>query len=191
MTSRASLLDAADRVVQREGPAASMASIAAEAGITKPILYRQFGDKDGLYAALAERHTSALLDTLRAALASGRNPRDRVARTVDAYLAVIEADPQVYRFLMHATEAASAQVQVRSFLRSLAESLAEGIATELGPGVGAVRSHAWAHGLVGMVQAAGEWWLRERPCPREHLVAELVELAFGGYAAAPRGASAG
>lgn len=42
---RRELLEAADRVVLRDGPQASMNAIAAEAGITKPILYRHFGDK--------------------------------------------------------------------------------------------------------------------------------------------------
>lgn len=64
---RRELLEAADRVVLRDGPSASMNAIAAEAGITKPILYRHFGDKSGLYAALAKRHTDALLGALRAA----------------------------------------------------------------------------------------------------------------------------
>lgn len=61
---RRELLDAADRVVLRDGPGASMNAIAAEAGITKPILYRHFGDKGGLYSALAKRHTDALLASL-------------------------------------------------------------------------------------------------------------------------------
>ena len=65
---RALLLAAADRVVQRDGPDASMNVIAAEAGITKPILYRHFGDKGGLYRALAQRHIEELLERLRAAL---------------------------------------------------------------------------------------------------------------------------
>ncbi|MBR7674846.1 helix-turn-helix transcriptional regulator, partial [Streptomyces daliensis] len=71
---RRELLEAADRVVLRDGPGASMNAIAAEAGITKPILYRHFGDKGGLYRALAVRHTDALLDALRAALDA---PRER------------------------------------------------------------------------------------------------------------------
>src|SRR3954465_14973944 len=93
---REALLDAADRIVQRDGPAVSMASIAAEAGITKPILYRHFGDKGGLYAALAERHTQRLLLVLQEALAAGGATRARVERTIDAYLATIESEPQVY-----------------------------------------------------------------------------------------------
>ncbi|MGZ6792170.1 MAG: TetR family transcriptional regulator, partial [Mycobacteriales bacterium] len=103
---RESLLAAADRVVQRDGASASMAAIAAEAGITKPILYRHFGDKGGLYAALAERHTDTLLDALVDALTAGGPPRARVLRTVDTYLAAIEAQPQVYRFLVQSEEAA-------------------------------------------------------------------------------------
>ena len=82
---REALLDAADRIVQRDGPAASMATIAAEAGITKPILYRHFGDKNGLYAALTDRHTERLLVALRAALEVPGTRRERVERTVDAY----------------------------------------------------------------------------------------------------------
>ena len=177
---RVELLDAADRIVQRDGPAASMASIAAEAGITKPVLYRHFGDKGGLYAALADRHTERLLADLRAALLAGGSRRERVERTVDAYLTAIEHEPQVYRFLVHSDEAAPAQSSVRSFTRRLADLLAEGIATETG--ATPLRAHAWAHGIVGMVQAAGDWWLESGPCARAELVAELSALLGGGYA---------
>ncbi len=185
------LLEAADRVVQRDGVHASMAAIAAEAGITKPVLYRHFGDKGGLYAALADRVTDRLLLGLQAALASGRTPHERVALTVDAYLAMIEAEPQTYRFLVHSTEAAPAQGQVRSFLRRLSALLADGIAAETGLPSGAVRSLSWGHGIVGMVQAAGDWWLDERPCPRAELTQELTALLWGAYGAATTRSDAG
>lgn len=101
---RRELLEAADRVVLRDGPKASMNAIAAEAGITKPILYRHFGDKGGLYRALAQRHTDALLAALRAALDAPAERRERVESTLETYLVAIEARPQVYRFLMHPAE---------------------------------------------------------------------------------------
>lgn len=181
---REALLDAADRIVRRDGPAASMAAIAAEAGITKPILYRHFGDKSGLYAALADRYTGRLLGDLQDALEAGRTRRDRVERTVDAYLSAIEAEPQVYRFLVHSDEAAPAQSQVRSFTRRLSALLAAGMAAEVG--ASPERAGAWAHGIVGMVQSAGDWWLDTRACSREQLVAELVDLMFGAYGSASR-----
>ena len=65
---RRQLLAAADRVIRRRGPDASMDEIAAEAGVAKPILYRHFGNKDGLYAALVERYMGALYDEADKAL---------------------------------------------------------------------------------------------------------------------------
>lgn len=179
---REELLDAADRIVRRDGPAASMASIAAEAGITKPILYRHFGDKGGLYAALADRYTGRLLGELQGALEAGRTRRDRVERTIDAYLLAIEEEPQVYRFLVHSDEAASPQSQVRSFTRRVSMLLAEGMAAELAVSPG--RASTWAHGIVGMVQSAGDWWLETGSCSRQELVRELTALLFGAYAEA-------
>lgn len=183
---RQSLLAAADRVVQRYGASASMAAIAAEAGITKPILYRHFGDKGGLYAALAERHTDRLLDALVDALTAGGPPRARVHRTVDTYLAAIEAEPQVYRFLVQSEEAASAHGQVRGFLRRLEDLLTAGIAHELRLAPDDLRAAVWASGIVGMVQAAGDRWLEARDCERTTLSELLTDLLWGAY-----GASAG
>jgi AcrR family transcriptional regulator len=173
--------------VSRDGAAVSMAAIAAEAGITKPVLYRHFGDKGGLYAALAERSTGRLMVHLQNALSSGGSSRDRVALTIDTYLATIESEPQLYRFLVHSTEAAAAQGQVRSFLRRLADLLSDGIAAELEVADDAVRARAWAHGVVGMVQASGDWWLDERPCPRAQLTEELTSLLWDGYGAGAPG----
>jgi AcrR family transcriptional regulator len=190
---RRELLEAADRVVLRDGPQASMNAIAAEAGITKPILYRHFGDKGGLYAALAQRHTDALLDSLRAALDAPAERRQRVESTLDTYLAAIEARPQVYRFLMHPAEGSAAQGEQgfdvgkhsAPLLRRMGEELARVIEerVDLGPD-GRRLARVWGHGIVGMMHAAGDWWLGERPCSREELVRGLADLLWGRLAAA-------
>ncbi|MFE3325896.1 TetR family transcriptional regulator [Streptomyces sp. NPDC059176] len=184
---RRELLEAADRVVLREGPKASMNAIAAEAGITKPILYRHFGDKSGLYRALAKRHTDGLLAALRNAIDASVDRRERVEHTLDTYLAAIEARPQVYRFLMHPAE--DSQQSEQGFdvgrhsvplLRRLGEELATVIAerVDLGPG-GDELARIWGHGIVGMMHGAGDWWLGERPCTRAQLVTSLADLLWG------------
>ncbi|MER5769594.1 TetR family transcriptional regulator [Streptomyces sp. NPDC001985] len=195
---RRELLEAADRVVLRDGPKASMNAIAAEAGITKPILYRHFGDKGGLYRALAKRHTDALLDSLRAALDAPADRRERIEATLDTYLAAIETRPQVYRFLMHPAEdtqqpepgspEAGFDVGRHSapLLRRLGEELAKVIhdRVDLGPD-GERLARVWGHGIVGMMHAAGDWWLNERPCSRAELVRSLADLLWGRLAAVP------
>ncbi|HCA87330.1 MAG TPA: TetR/AcrR family transcriptional regulator [Streptomyces sp.] len=189
---RKELLEAADRVVLRDGPGASMNAIAAEAGITKPILYRHFGDKGGLYRALAVRHTDGLLAGLRAALDAPADRRSRVERTLDTYLAAIEARPQVYRFLMHPGEEAGptdpgfeSGRHSAPLLRRMGEELAQVIAERVDLGTGGEElARVWGHGIVGMMHAAGDWWLRERPCTREVLVHHLADLLWGRLAAA-------
>ena len=100
---RLELLDAADRVIHRGGVAFSMDEIASEAGITKPVVYRHFGDKDGLHEALTERYIGELKQALRPATETD-DPRSRLAATIDAYLSYVEREPDRYRFLLAAAE---------------------------------------------------------------------------------------
>jgi hypothetical protein len=70
-------------------------------------------------------------------------------------------------------------------LRRLGEELAEVISerVDLGPG-GERLARIWGHGIVGMMHAAGDWWLGERPCTREELVSGLTDLLWGRLATA-------
>jgi AcrR family transcriptional regulator len=182
---REQLLAAADRIVQRDGSAVSMNLIAAEAGITKPILYRHFGDKGGLYRALAERHIDDLLVRLRAALATRGGLRARTRATVDAYLASVEEQPQVYRFLVEraAVEEPGVRGQVEGFVRRFGEELAAGIGAEPElAGIEPTRALVWAHAIAGMVQATGDWWLDHPEVSRAAVVDQLVALLWEGFA---------
>jgi len=187
---RAELLDAADRAIRKEGPAVSMDEIASEAGVTKPILYRHFGDKAGLSHALGERYLELLLGHLREALARETDPAGRISATIDAYLYFAEREPQIYRFVIHETiaELAESLAERRqgsaassSFLRAIAAEITRILREEAGRfGVEAAYAEEWAHGIVGMVYLAGDWWLERRNMPRARLVESLTTLLVGG-----------
>lgn len=183
---RCQLLDAADRVIRRDGPSASMDCIAAEAGITKPILYRHFGDKGDLYGLLAERYVEPVMRAILPALRQPGDMRARLRSVVDAYLAFIEADPQIYRFLMHCAlgERNEATATVSDFIVRVSREVAAALWEE-SDRVGMDRGPAetWGYGLVGMVQVASDWWLRERTVPRDEFVDHLVALAWQGLSA--------
>ena len=54
------------------------------------------------------------------------------------------------------------------------------------PGAGArrdacVRAAIWAHGIAGMVQAAGDWWLDQTDVPRPIVVDGLTSLLVTGF----------
>jgi AcrR family transcriptional regulator len=177
-------LEAADRVVRRDGPAASMDKIAAEAGIAKPVLYRYFGDKGGLYRALAQRYVEEVVHELREGWSDPADPRGRIAATIDGYLAFIEREREAYRFLMHRAvpERAEAQATVGDFIRQVADEVALIVGEELRrAGLDSGAAEPWAHGMVGMVHMAGDWWLEHKTMPRETLTSYLVTLLWNGF----------
>lgn len=175
---RRALLDAADRVIRREGPEASMAAIAAEAGVTKPILYRHFGDKSGLYQALANRHIRTVVGLLRPEFdraAAGLHSRARA--TIDAYLEMIAANLNLYRFLFHRAGAEDSRThsQMTAIVRSLGEELGAVIAAETAV-PDPVRAQVLGHAFVGMVQATGDWWLEHPEVDRAEVVEGLASV---------------
>ncbi|MER5627001.1 TetR/AcrR family transcriptional regulator [Streptosporangium sp. NPDC002544] len=175
---RRALLDAADRVIRREGPEASMASIAAEAGVTKPILYRHFGDKSGLYQALANRHVRTVVGLLRPEFDRARaDLRSRARATIDAYLEMIAANLNLYRFLFYRAGAEDSRThsQMTAIVRSLGEELGAVIAAETAV-PDPVRAQVLGHAFVGMVQATGDWWLEHPEVDRAEVVEGLVSV---------------
>lgn len=184
---RQELLDAADRAIRRSGPGVSMDEIAAEASTAKPVLYRYFGDKGGLYQALAQRYVQQVMAAVRDALEEQEEggPRARLEAGIDAYLALVEDSPDVYRFLMHraVTERAEAQATVADFIRALGGQLAAVLSEDLrSRGLDAHAAEPWARGIVGMVQVAGDWWLEQKSMTRHRLVEHLVTLVWIGLA---------
>ena len=89
-------------MVREDGPRATMESMAAAGGVTKPILYRHFGDRRGLVAAIGERFQRELGDAINAALETQGRPGDGsvLRATIDAYLSLVERETELYRFLV-------------------------------------------------------------------------------------------
>lgn len=182
---RQELLDAADRAIRRAGPEVSMEEIAAEAATAKPVLYRYFGDKGGLYQALAQRYVHQVMAAVSAALVEQESatPRLRLRAAIDAYLELVESSTDVYRFLMHraVAERAEAHATVAAFIRGLGGELAAVLAEDLrARGMDAHAAEPWARAIVGMVHVAGDWWLEQRSMTRQRLVDHLVTLLWTG-----------
>ncbi|HJP66278.1 MAG TPA: TetR/AcrR family transcriptional regulator [Actinomycetota bacterium] len=186
---REELLEAAVRAIRRQGPGASMGAIATEAGCAKPILYRHFGDKAGLYQAVADRYVSLLLHEVSAAFAENVETRDLIAAAVDAYLRFIERETEIYRFLWMrmVPELPRLHASLADFQDRVAQELTRLLRDRLKPaGVDTGGADPWAHALVGMATAVGEWWLEDRSMSRKHVGDYLTELLWGGFSGITR-----
>src|SRR5690606_23713539 len=181
---RNELLDAAIAEIRVVGPGATMEQLAKAGGVTKPILYRHFGDRDGLIDAIAERFSAELLVSITEPLLRDDQPRERVDATIAAYVAFLERDPFLYGFLV---EQPSVRSESRSPVGALVEVVARQIAVVTGERLAAVGRDTgpalpWAYGIVGMVHQASHWWLREQTMSRERFVGYLTDLLWYGLA---------
>jgi AcrR family transcriptional regulator len=183
---RDELLDAAVDAIRKHGPQVSMEDLARSAGVTKPILYRHFGHRDGLTAALATRFADGLQSTLLDAMGSGTDARETLVKTIDAYLSFVERDPEVYRFLVRHLTASpddGDELSVGNFLRQVGNQVAVVVGEQMrAANVDSGGAEPLAHGIVGMVHAAGDWWLERQTMPRERVVQYVVDLLWGGMA---------
>ena len=183
---RRRLVDAAIVAVSKHGAGVGMDEIAAEAGTSKTVVYRHFADRADLHLAVCTRVASQLLPTLQAAIERGGDPRGMVAAAIDAYLAFIEADPELYRFVVegqHGHVGPADPVSTLSDLVGEQATAAVSVALEQA-GRDRVAAAPWGHGVVGMVRSAADWWLRaDRPMLRSELAAHLTELAWSGLRA--------
>lgn len=76
---RAAILDAAAQLLRDQGPAGvTTRGVAQAAGVQAPTIYRLFGDKDGLIAALAERVFVTYLEAKVAHAGSGAADLDPI-----------------------------------------------------------------------------------------------------------------
>jgi len=182
LARRAALLDAAVACVRADGPFLTMEQLADGCGVTKPILYRHFGDKDGLVEAMAERFIDALVRALQPAMSS-RAPLDRLLLdTMDAYLSLVESDTSLYLFL--STQAGATKRDVLASL--IAEEVALLLERRATEALDVAGARIAAYGLVGMVQFAGDWWVSQPAAARVDraaLVGQLSGLAWRGLAA--------
>lgn len=184
---REEFVEATIRAVHAHGPDVGMDEIAAEAGVTKPVLYRHFTDKADLYVAVGTRATDILMSKMVPALADDGPIYERIRRAVDVYIGFVDQYRELYRFLVLRPNPVKQDLERRD------KSMIAGVLSELLAGylklfrMDAAVAGPSAHGIVGLVQGAGEWWLdHPEDMTRDGLTNHLTLLIWSGIDAVLR-----
>ena len=182
---RREFVDAALRVLEVQGPDLPMDAVAAEAGVTKPVLYRYFQDKSALVDALAERGSEILLDRLLPAIQAGCPALSRVRDAVGAYFAVIDEHPNLYWLLAREGRADSGSGP--DSIQQNKEFIATALTAVLGDylrayGLDSGGAEPWAYGMTGLVQSTGDWWLQRRSMTRATVVEYVTQIIWAAIA---------
>ncbi|MGN6752396.1 MAG: TetR/AcrR family transcriptional regulator [Intrasporangium sp.] len=179
---RSELVDATIRAIRTHGAGVGMDDIASQAATSKTVVYRHFGDKAGLYQAVADRIDQRVYRHVAAALSSMGHSEDLrlvVASTVEAYLSLVESDPEVYRFVVNRplVDRPLADDPVEATTNRVVDLLLSAVPFA----ADARRARVRALALVGSVQAVADDWLSSPDrLPRADVVDVLTDLAWHG-----------
>lgn len=177
---RVELTDAAIHAIRSHGAGVGMDEVATTAGTSKTVVYRHFGDRTELYVAVCARVAGVLVGQIRAAMDGATGAHAQTAAGIEAYLRLIEHDPEVYRFVVHRplVDRALDADPVMDLTALVGDQAAAVIAARTGDPAAAV---PWGHGIVGMVRAAADNWLaKPSGMTRAQLAAHLTDLAWAG-----------
>lgn len=160
--------------------AVSVEEIAAEAGVSKPVVYQHFGGKEGLYAVVVDREMTDLLGRIQRALTPDR-PQMMLQSAVLAWLDYIATQTEGFRVLVRDSPPGVAEGSFASLLRDVAARVAGQLADEFDRrSYNPKLADMYAQMLVGMVASTGMWWVDVRKPGRDELAAHLVNLAWNG-----------
>ena len=180
VVDREHVLDAAERVIRRDGAGSSLEAVAVEAGVTKPIVYDRVGGRADLADALAERLADRMVLATRTALAGETLSQTGLTRFIEANLRTVADHRELFLYVTGGSTEQTAIGRLSLAERSttpLTKTLAvwrSGIQQD--PGV----AEAWAFGIVGMLQMVSQWWITQEGLSAAEVAGQISELLWNG-----------
>jgi AcrR family transcriptional regulator len=158
----------------------SIEEIAAQAGVSKPVVYEHFGGKEGLYAVVVDREVERLLETVTTLL-DGEHNEEKFKAAAAGLLRYIEENADGFRILVRDSSPASGNGTYGTLLSDIAAQVEYIMADFLksrqrDPKLAPMYSQM----LVGMVAFTGQWWLDARKPKIEQVASHLIEMAWSG-----------
>lgn len=179
MVDREVILDAAERVIVRDGSGASIEAIAAEAGVTKPIVYARVGARDDLCDALAVRLSARLEKAARDRVKSLEPSHESLVQFFHATLETIRDQRPLFLFVSRGGDD-KAERTLHLASRS-APRLAELLTVwRRSLGLDASSAEPWAYGIIGMLNLVALWWIESGDEPVLVLSARLADMVWPG-----------
>jgi AcrR family transcriptional regulator len=164
------MLEAAGEAFATHGfHGSSMEDIARSAGITKPMLYRYFGSKEGLYAAYLRMTGQELIDRVRAADTRGHSPQARLSAGLQGFLAYVE-EHRAGWIVLHGETTAPTDAQVAREVAELRGRIVRMLSTLFG-------DEAFAHAFTGAAESLATWWVNQPQPSIEAATAILMSIA--------------
>jgi AcrR family transcriptional regulator len=188
---RQQLLDIGRRLFAERGfEGTSIEEIAAQAGVSKPVVYEHFGGKEGLYAVVVDREVERLL-TMVTSLLEGAHSEPKFETAAVGLLRYIDENTDGFRILVRDSNPGSSSGTYGTLLSDIAMQVEYIMADFLqSRGRDPKLAPMYSQMLVGMVAFTGQWWLDARKPKLEEVATNLIDLAWNGLASLDDGSRA-
>lgn len=176
---REELVDGTLAAIRKRGGDVGMDEIAAEIGVSKTVLYRYFSDKQDLTRATMERFIeTTLMPRIYEAISDDLDEYQLVRNTLAAYVHTVDADTDVYRFIMG--NGSSTDTSTLADFEKLFAQVVAAVITDkaFDRNVQTEGAMLWAYVLVGGVQLATDWWITNRTMSSEEMLDYLTMMAW-------------
>lgn len=190
------ILDAAHALFAERGfGAVTMDDVAARVGVTKPLLYTYFGNKDRLYLACMERAGEAMIGAIAQAVGAAADHADALRDGLRAFFAFVDDDRDAWRVLFDETLPAGGEIarRVGEHRDRLLAIVADSQLALLAPhhrARAATETEAVATALLGASEALARWWLRTGAMTADAAADLLIAMVEPGLRSRGRRSSA-
>jgi len=182
---RTRLLDGCMAAIRAHGPDVAVDEMATAAGVSKPVLYAEFGDKVGIGEAIAvelgERGERVVIEEI--GRAGGRGPSRAISVAINRFIDIVIDEPEIYAFILRSIRTSDKGLLDNALIRTL-EGRFQVLASVLFPEADPDLVHVVAAGTFGFILASVESWRETGRPEREALVEELTRVLVAGFAAA-------
>jgi len=178
---RQQLLDIGRRLFAERGfEGTSIEEIAAQAGVSKPVVYEHFGGKEGLYAVVVDREVERLTE-ITMSLLDGKQSKPKFEAAAVTLLRYIEDNADGFRILVRDSSPGATTGTYGTLLSDIAGQVEYIMADFLkSRGRDPKLAPMYSQMLVGMVAFTGQWWLDARKPKLEQVATNLIDLAWSG-----------
>ena len=157
----------------------TMDEVATAVGVTKPLLYNYYGNKEQLFLACMEPAAEALLESVVSAVAAAPDAPGALRAGIHAFFAFLDADGEAWRLLHDETLPAGGEIATRvNAYRARMEAL---VTAAIHSESRAVEPLAVA--IFGAAEALGRWWLTAEGMSAERTAELLIRTIEPGLRA--------
>ncbi|MDG2111985.1 MAG: TetR/AcrR family transcriptional regulator [Actinomycetota bacterium] len=177
---REQLLDVAMTVFSEHGyHGASMNDVAAQAGVTKPVLYQHFPSKRELYLELIDGVSSQLAEGVTVAAAGATDGRSQAEAALTAYFRFVEENQRAFRLLFG--RGAPREEEFGSGSRLVEDRMAATISGLLDDRMDSETREVYARAIVGMSEGVCRHWVSQGSRnSADSLAKQVADLLISG-----------